>query len=165
MQEVQIKENELKECVTQKIVKDINVKTTSNILSSLHKGILIGSKKAVSACKLAKMELQPFLNYILPKQYTYDSSKTRTHQYSNEEKPPEYVNLVAVQSTGNGSCFFNSASILKVGDEPASDVLKALTAAELYLNAESYVDHECLTLSAHLMRRSKEILFYREWTE
>ena len=56
------------------------------------------------------------------------------------------------------NCFFNSASILKVGDESASDVLRALTTAELYLNAESYVEHECPTLSAHLMRRSKEIL-------
>ena len=110
LQEAQIEENELKESVKQKIVKDINVKTTSKILSSLHKGMLIGSKKAISACKLAKRELQPFLNYILPKQYTYDSSKIRTHQYSNEEKPPQYVNFVAAQSIGNGSCFFNSAA-------------------------------------------------------
>ena len=71
MQEAQIEENELKESVTQKIMKDINVKTTSKILSSLHKGMLIGSKKATSACKLAKRELQPFLNYILPKQYIW----------------------------------------------------------------------------------------------
>ena len=69
LQEAQIEENELKESVKQKIVKDINVKTTSKILSSLHKGMLVGSKKAISACKLAKRELQPFLNYILPKQY------------------------------------------------------------------------------------------------
>ena len=131
MQEAQIEENELKESVKQKTVKDINVKTTSKILSSLHKGMLIGSKKAISTCKLAKRELQPFLNYILPKQYTYDSSKIRTHQYSNEEKH-EYVNFVAVQSTGNGNCFFNSASILKVGDESASDVLRALTAAVVF---------------------------------
>ena len=37
--------------------------------------------------------------------------------------------------------------------------MRALTVAELNLNAESYVDYECLTLSAHLMGRSKEILF------
>ena len=79
LQEAQIEKNELKESAKQKIVKDINVKTTSKILSSLHKGMLIGSKKAIYACKLAKRELKPFLNYTFPKQYTYDSSKARTH--------------------------------------------------------------------------------------
>ena len=98
LQETQIEENELKKSVKQMIVKYINVKTTSKILSSLHKGMLIGTNKAISACKLAKRELQPFLNYILPKQYTY-SSKIKTHQYTNEEKPHEYANFVAVQST------------------------------------------------------------------
>ena len=131
LQEAQIEENELKEFVKQKIVEDINVKTTSKILPSLHKGVLIGSKKVISACKLAKRELQPFLNYILPKQYIYDNSRIRTHQYSNEEKPSECVSFVVVQPTGSRSCFFNSASILKVGYESASEVLRALTAAEL----------------------------------
>ena len=42
------------------------------------------------------------------------------------------LSIVAVQSTGNGSCFFNPASILKVGDESASDVLRALTAAVVF---------------------------------
>ena len=69
------------------------------------------------------------------------------------------LSIVAVQSTGNGSCFFNPASILKVGDESASDVLRALTAAEFYIECRKLCGHECLTLSAHLMRRSKEILF------
>ena len=69
------------------------------------------------------------------------------------------LSIVAVLSTGNGSCFFNPASILKVGDESASDVLRALTAAELYIECRKLCGHECLTLSAHLMRRSKGILF------
>ena len=67
LQEAEIKENESKGSIKQKIVKVINVKTTSKILSSLYKGMLIGSKKAIWACKLAKRELKPFLNYILQK--------------------------------------------------------------------------------------------------
>ena len=78
LQEAKTKENDPKESIKQKRVKDINVKSNPKILSSLHKGMLIGSKKAISACKLAKRELQPFLNYILTKQYTYQSSKIRT---------------------------------------------------------------------------------------
>ena len=67
LQEAEIKENEPKGSIKQKIVKVINVKTTSKILPSLYKGMLIGSKKALWACKLAKRELKPFLNYILQK--------------------------------------------------------------------------------------------------
>lgn len=85
--------------------------------------------KTKSACKLAKKELLPFLYHILKKQYTYDSSKMRKHQYSNELRTPEYANFVAMQSTGSRGRFFNSTSILKIGDETASDDLMALTEA------------------------------------
>ena len=79
--------------------------------------------------KSAKKELLPFLNHILKKQYTYDSSKMRKNQYNNGQKTPEYANFVAIQSTGSRGRFFNSTSILKIGDETASDGLMALTEA------------------------------------
>ena len=79
--------------------------------------------------KSAQKELLPFLNHILKKQYTYDSSKMRKNQYNNGQKTPEYANFVAIQSTGSRGRFFNSTSILKIGDETASDGLMALTEA------------------------------------
>ena len=40
----------------------------------------------------------------------------------------------ALNATADGNCLFNSASTSLVGDEPASHMLRLLTAAELFLN-------------------------------
>ena len=55
----------------------------------------------------------------------------------SKNQPLEYANFVAVQPTDNTKCFFNSASILEIWDKAALNDLRALTAAELYLNVES----------------------------
>ena len=49
-------------------------------------------------------------------------------------------NPVALKSTGNGSCLYNSASLLLCGDESHSEGLRILVAGELYFNAEHYAD-------------------------
>ena len=51
-------------------------------------------------------------------------------------------NPVALKSTGNGNCLYNSASLLLCGDESRSEGLRILVAGELYFNAEYYADHE-----------------------
>lgn len=51
-------------------------------------------------------------------------------------------NPVALKSTGNGNCLYNSASLLLCGDESRSQGLRILVAGELYFNAEYYADHE-----------------------
>lgn len=55
--DAETEENGPKENIQQMTVKDINVKTTSKILSLLHKGMLIGSKKESYFClKVGKEE-------------------------------------------------------------------------------------------------------------
>ncbi len=49
--------------------------------------------------------------------------------------------FVPMKATGNGDCFFNSASILLVGNESLSTVLRLLIAAEIFLHATFYADH------------------------
>ena len=50
-------------------------------------------------------------------------------------------NLVPVKVTGNGDCFFNSASLFLVGNESLCSVLRLLTAAEIFLHTEFYAYH------------------------
>ena len=42
--------------------------------------------------------------------------------------------MKALKATADGNCLFNSTSILLVGDESASHMLRLLTAVELFLN-------------------------------
>lgn len=57
-------------------------------------------------------------------------------------KPLAYGNPVALKSTGNGNCLYNSVSLLLCGDESRSESLRILVAGELYFNAEYYANHE-----------------------
>lgn len=49
--------------------------------------------------------------------------------------------LKALQTTGNGNCLYNSASVLIGGDQSANLILRLLTAVELYLNPDYYAEH------------------------
>ena len=49
--------------------------------------------------------------------------------------------LAPVKATGNGDCFFNSASILLVGNESLCNVLRLLVTAEIFSHATCYGDH------------------------
>ena len=55
---------------------------------------------------------------------------------SSEEK-----GLKALQTTGDGNCLYNSASVLIEGDQSANLILRLLTAVELYLNPDYYAEH------------------------
>lgn len=46
-----------------------------------------------------------------------------------------------MQTTSDGNCLYNSASVLIKGDQSANIVLRLLTAVELYLNPNYYADH------------------------
>lgn len=49
--------------------------------------------------------------------------------------------LIPVKATGDGDCFYNSASILLIGNESLSPVLRILIAAEIFLHAKFYAKH------------------------
>ena len=44
-------------------------------------------------------------------------------------------------SDTNGNCLFSSTSIFLVGDSSLSNILRALTCAELYVNSDFYASH------------------------
>ena len=59
-------------------------------------------------------------------------------------KPNEYKGVIAVKFTGDGNCLFNATSLLKSGKEEWSYILCTVSAAELFLNANSCNDHHAL---------------------
>ena len=67
--------------------------------------------------------------------------------------------MKALQATADGNCLFNSASILLVGDESASHMLRLLTAVELFLNPQHYANHPKLTEAKTFSSFSDTTLF------
>lgn len=59
-----------------------------------------------------------------------------------------YGNPVALKSTGNSNCLYNSVSLLLCGDESRSECLRILVAGELYFNAEYYANHKIFRSTA-----------------
>ena len=55
---------------------------------------------------------------------------------------------VALKSTANGDCLYNSVSLFPCCDETRSNWLRLLVAEELYSNAEYYATHEIFKKTA-----------------
>ena len=66
---------------------------------------------------------------------------------------------VALKSTANGDCLYNSVSLFLCGDETRSNWLRLLVAEELYSNAEYYATHEIFKNSAKLTDTPESVLF------
>ena len=49
--------------------------------------------------------------------------------------------LIPVKVKADGNCLYNSASVLLIGDQSLCNILRLLTAAELYLNSDFYAYH------------------------
>jgi hypothetical protein len=49
--------------------------------------------------------------------------------------------LTPVKATGDGDCFYHSASILLTGDQRLTPVLRILIAAEIFLHDRFYAKH------------------------
>ena len=62
-------------------------------------------------------------------------------QLSSALLPSEEKGMKALQTTGDGNCLYNSASLLIEGDQSANHILRLLTAVELYLNPVYYTEH------------------------
>ena len=48
---------------------------------------------------------------------------------------------MAVESRGDGNCLFNAVSICLNGDESKSEVLRKATAIEIFIHADTYMNH------------------------
>ena len=99
------------------------------------------------------------LNQIKAESASTDDMKVDQLATSLIPHDVEEETLVALKSTGNGNCLFNSISLLKIGNESAAPVLRVLTSVELYMNAASYVNHDVLVNAAKRIRRKPEFLF------
>ena len=65
----------------------------------------------------------------------------------------------ALKASADGNCLFNSASILIRGDESANQILRLLTAVELFLNPEHYAQHPKLSQAKAFSSFSDTTLF------
>ena len=65
-------------------------------------------------------------------------------QLSSASLPSEEKGMKALQTTGDGNCLYNSASVLIEGDQSANLILRLLTTVELYLNPDYYAEHSKL---------------------
>ena len=70
---------------------------------------------------------------------------------------------ILCRTSGNGNCLYNASLIALAGNESLSDCLRALTCAELYLNAIFYVDHSyfvALEKSSNLIENHHSWILY-----
>ena len=63
------------------------------------------------------------------------------HQSALIPKEEVEEEMKALKASADENCLFNSASILLVGDESASHMLRLLTAVELFLKPQYYANH------------------------
>ena len=68
-------------------------------------------------------------------------------------------NPVALHTTGNGNCLYNSASVILCGNELRSHPLRILVAKELYFNAEFYASHEIFKITEENSGIAHSVLF------
>lgn len=66
---------------------------------------------------------------------------------------------VALKSTANGDCLYNSISLFLCGDETRSNWLRLLVAEELYSNVECYAMHEIFKKTAKFTEILESVLF------
>ena len=66
---------------------------------------------------------------------------------------------VALKSTANGDCLYNSVSLFLCGDETRSNWLRLLVAEELYSSAEYYASHEIFKKTAKFTKIPQSVLF------
>ena len=123
-----------------------------NISADLRKLQELESQKSSS--------LEEFIQ-TLQDEYEEEQKRVRTLEFSGwrdlpedslaqalipNDLPNDYpLGVEARKATGDGNCLYNAASIVLVGNESLSPLLRLLTATELYSNAPFYVKHPKLT--------------------
>lgn len=58
--------------------------------------------------------------------------------------PPEWQSAKPCKTQGGGNCLFNASSLILLGDYRLAPILRQVTAIELFLNCESYINHSNL---------------------
>ncbi len=93
-------------------------------------------------------KFRPMVFNALTKQEKYKNRRRSEHAISKSLLPNDFNNWKPLVSTGDGNCLYNSISILLLGNESLSSILRLLTAAEMIGHADFYAKHPQLSQSA-----------------
>ena len=87
-----------------------------------------------------RLQIDPINDYTCF--HTFKPANILTDWGANMFLPGEYNHFVCGQSSADGSCLLNSASIILCGDESLHLVLRAGTVSELMKHAKCYLQLE-----------------------
>jgi hypothetical protein len=73
--------------------------------------------------------------------------------------PEEFGSWIPLSSRADGNCLFHSASILLIGNETLSGILRLLTVSELFAHSDFYGDHPQVTQFAQASGYSQAAIF------
>lgn len=111
-------------------------------LLALQKNLMVGDTSASSQHFAEEMRTKYQSKFDRLKSCDVELLNALTEdQLSSALIPSEEKGSKALQTTGDGNCLYNSASVLIKGDQSANLVLRLLTAVELYLNPNYYAEH------------------------
>ena len=111
-------------------------------LSNLKLAIQSNNKEHVeNIYELYKQEEPSFLHKFSSEQLKRLEMDTMASVLIPIDLPLRLHEVFAVKSLGNGNCLFNSVSFLLCHSYRLSSVLRLLTAAELFVNANQYARH------------------------
>lgn len=99
--------------------------------------------------ELYKNELAPFSHTLIFSSEQLNGLEMDTTAYDliPSDFPLPLHKVSAIETLGDGNCLFNSVSLLLCQSYRLSSVLRLLTAAELFVNANQYVNHPKLQLA------------------
>ena len=73
----------------------------------------------------------------------------------------EFGSWIPLSSRADGNCLFHSASILLIGNETLSGILRLLTVSELFAHSDFYGDHPQVTLlKPPVIHRQRFLAFF-----
>lgn len=135
-------------------------KKIPNQLRELHKTFQENEEKALKLCIKLKTEYADYMSSFIEKNAIFGKN-IEQDELGSSLIPLDVglINPIALESEGNGNCLYNSISILKCGNQDASELLRMLTSIELYFNAAKYIDHNSLISASVKLRRKPEMLF------
>lgn len=104
-------------------------------LLSFHDLLFSGDKTSALKCFSDLDKCQIVQSYVVNlAKWPWKDLKTSLIPDNIAAKPLAYRNPVALKSTGNGNCLYNSVSLLLCGNESSRESLCILVAGELYFN-------------------------------
>ena len=132
-------------------------KKHKSLLKKLHESMKTGKENATTVCKIVLNDLESDIKML--QMQSHDVESTKEDKYSTSLIPNDVGCRKALWTKGDGNCFFNSLSILKLGNENGASLLRIATSVELFLNGEAYKDHPSIINVLKPLGKSMNIIF------